>query len=75
MADIKISGRMKVGTLKNQFKDAYGLRLDVKKGKSKAHSADNDATLAAIRAEKKNGTFTIRANSRPTTDLSRPNGL
>jgi len=63
MATFKVSGRMKVKTLKKHFKDEYGLMLDVKKGKSKSHRAPDGATLAEIRAEKKNGNFSLRANS------------
>lgn len=48
MADFSIDGRMKVKTLKKQFKDAFGATLRVYKG---VGFADDDATLASIRAE------------------------
>ena len=43
MADFSIDGRMKVKTLKKQFKDAFGATLRVYKG---VGFADDDATLA-----------------------------
>ncbi len=46
MADFTISGRMKVKTLKADFKTAYGSTLRVYNG---ARFADDDATLASIR--------------------------
>ena len=46
MADFNIDGRMKVKTLKKQFKDAFGATLRVYKGNQ---FADEDATLASIR--------------------------
>ena len=58
MADFSVNGRTKVKTLKKYFKDEYGLMLDVKKGASN-HSADADASLAQIRAEKKDGSIKI----------------
>lgn len=48
MADFSIDGRMKVKTLKKQFKDAFGATLRIYKG---VGFADDDATLASIRAE------------------------
>lgn len=48
MAEFKIDGRMKVATLKKQFKSAFGASLRVYKNK---HFADDNATLASIRAE------------------------
>ena len=47
MAEFSIDGRMKVKTLKKQFKDAFGATLRVYNG---VKSADDDATLASIRA-------------------------
>lgn len=46
MADFTISGRMKVKTLKADFKKAYGSTLRVYNGQ---RFADDDATLASIR--------------------------
>ena len=46
MAEFGIDGRMKVKTLKAQFKSAFGATLRVYKGKQ---FADDDATLASIR--------------------------
>ena len=46
MAEFSIDGRMKVKSLKKQFKEAFGATLRVYKGKQ---FADDDATLASIR--------------------------
>ncbi|MBQ2574172.1 MAG: hypothetical protein II575_08125 [Bacteroidales bacterium] len=46
MAEFSIDGRMKVKTLRKQFKDAFGATLRVYKGNQ---FADEDATLASIR--------------------------
>lgn len=46
MADFTISGRMKVKTLKSDFKKEYGSTLRVYVGQK---FADDDATLASIR--------------------------
>lgn len=46
MAEFSIDGRMKVKTLRKQFKDAFGATLRVYKG---VQFADEDATLASIR--------------------------
>lgn len=46
MADFSISGKMKVKTLKADFKKAYGSTLRVYYGQK---FADDDATLASIR--------------------------
>ena len=48
MADFNIDGRIKVKTLKAQFKEAFGATLRVYKGPG---FADDNATLASIRAE------------------------
>lgn len=48
MAEFSIDGRMKVKSLKKQFKEAFGATLRVYKGKQ---FADDDATLASIRGE------------------------
>ena len=47
MAEFNISGRMAVKSLKKQFKDAFGATLRFYNG---AKFADDDATLASIRA-------------------------
>lgn len=52
MADLSISGKMKVKTLKANFKEAYGSTLRVYVGKK---YADDDATLASIRKEDAKG--------------------
>ena len=46
--EVSVSGRMKVGTLKKDFKEAFGVNIRVYNGKK---FADDDATLASIRAE------------------------
>lgn len=46
MADLTISGKMKVKTFKADFKNAYGSTLRVYNGQK---FADDDATLASIR--------------------------
>ena len=58
MAEFDISGRMSVKTLKNQFKNTFGLELRVYKGKQ---FADESATLASI-SEKKVEEFSCKAN-------------
>lgn len=52
MADFSIDGRMKVKTLKKQFKEAFGATLRVYKGPG---FADDDATLASIRTKDAKG--------------------
>jgi len=55
MADISISGKMKVKTLKADFKKAFGSTLRVYNG---VKFADDDATLASIRkGDAKGGDF------------------
>ncbi len=57
MADFTISGKMKVKTLKANFKEAYGSTLRVYVGKK---FADDDSTLASIRkADAKGGEVKI----------------
>ena len=56
MADLKIDGRMKVKTLKENFKKNFGATLRVYKSITcKGAFADDEATLASIRAEGKAG--------------------
>jgi hypothetical protein len=48
MAEITVSGRMKVKTLKKDFQETFGASLRVYNGK---HFADDEATLASIRKD------------------------
>lgn len=60
MAEFSINGRTKVKTLKKQFKEAFGSTLRVYKGK---RFADEEATLASIRAEgAKGGDIKVNGN-------------
>ena len=57
---LNINGRMKVKTLKSEFKDEFGLTLRVYSGRS---FADDDATLASIRkGDGKGGEFSPKRN-------------
>jgi len=58
MADINAHGRTKVGTLKKEFKAAYGVGIRIYNG---AKFADEAASLASIRTEKKEGEIKINA--------------
>jgi hypothetical protein len=52
MAEIALKGNMKVKTLKAQFKEAFGSSLRVYMSPTcKGRMADDEATLASIRAE------------------------
>ena len=52
MAEFKLDGRMKVKTLKANFKESFGATLRVYKSIScKGGFADPNATLASVRAE------------------------
>ena len=64
MAEFKLDGRMKVKTLKANFKKEFGASLRVYKNEScKGAFADDDATLASLRAEgKKGGELTVGGN-------------
>ena len=64
MADFKLDGRMKVKTLKANFKECFGATLRVYKSEScKGAFADDDATLASIRAEGcKGGDLAVKGN-------------
>ena len=66
MADLKIDGRMKVKTLKANFKKEFGATLRVYKSVTcKGAMADEDATLASLRsADAKGGDVTVGANKR-----------
>ena len=64
MAEIALKGNMKVKTLKAEFKKAFGSTLRVYKSAScKGAFADDDATLASIRAEgAKGGELAVKGN-------------
>lgn len=64
MADFKLDGRMKVKSLKENFKKCFGATLRVYKSETcKGAFADDDATLASIRAEgKKGGELVVGGN-------------
>lgn len=66
MADFKLDGRMKVKSLKENFKKCFGASLRVYKNEScKGGFADENATLASIRAEgKKGGELVVGGNLR-----------
>lgn len=60
MADFTITGRMKVKTLKSDFKENFGSTLRVYNGQK---FADDDATLASIRKnDAKGGDVKINGN-------------
>ena len=64
MAESALKGQMKVKTLKSEFKKAFGSTLRVYKSAScKGAFADDDATLASIRAEgAKGGELAVKGN-------------
>lgn len=64
MADFKLDGRTKVKTLKANFKKEFGGTLRVYKSVScKGAFADEEATLASIRAEgTKGGELVVKGN-------------
>ena len=64
MAEFTLSGRLKVKTLKAQFKANYGSTLRVYNSIScDGPFADDNATLASIRAEgHRGGDFEVRGN-------------
>ena len=64
MAEFKLDGRMKVKTLKANFKENFGGTLRVYKSVTcKGAFADDDATLASIRAEgAKGGELVVKGN-------------
>lgn len=69
MADLKIDGRKKVKTLKADFKKAFGSSLRVYKSITcKGAMADDEATLASLRAEgAKGGELTVGGNKKVGT--------
>ena len=64
MADFSLNGRTNVKTLKDNFKKNFGGTLRVYKSVScKGAFADDDATLASIRAEgAKGGELVVKGN-------------
>ena len=64
MAEFNLDGRTKVKTLKANFKKTFGATLRVYKSEScKGGFADDDATLASLRAEgKKGGELKVAGN-------------
>ena len=64
MADFSLNGRTKVKTLKDNFKKNFGGTLRVYKNVScKGAFADDNATLASIRAEgAKGGELVVKGN-------------
>ena len=64
MAEFKLDGRMKVKTLKDNFKKNFGSTLRVYKSVTcKGAMADDDATLASLRAEgAKGGDLVVKGN-------------
>lgn len=64
MAEIALKGNMKVKTLKNEFKKAFGSTLRVYKSVTcKGAFADDEATLASIRAkDAKGGELAVGGN-------------
>ncbi|MBQ7852042.1 MAG: hypothetical protein IKA19_00500 [Muribaculaceae bacterium] len=64
MAEFKLDGRMKVKTLKDTFKKTFGASLRVYKSATcKGAFADDNATLASIRAEgAKGGEIVVKGN-------------
>ena len=64
MAEFTLNGRTKVKTLKANFKETFGATLRVYKSATcKGAFADDDATLASIRAEgAKGGDLVVKGN-------------
>lgn len=64
MAEFKLDGRMKVKTLKDNFKKNFGSTLRVYKSATcRGAFADDNATLASIRVEgKAGGELTVGGN-------------
>ena len=64
MAEFTLNGRTKVKTLKANFKENFGATLRVYKSATrKGAFADEDATLASIRAEgAKGGDLVVKGN-------------
>lgn len=64
MADLKISPRMKVKTLKADFKKAFGATLRVYTTSTCKAKADDDATLGSLMGGAKGGEMTFGSNLR-----------
>lgn len=65
MAEFKLDGRMKVKTLKENFNKCFGATLRVYTTPACKQFADDNATLASIRAEgAKGGELTVGGNLR-----------
>ena len=65
MADLRIDGRMKVKTLKANFKKAFGATLRVYTTTAQKAFADDDATLASLMPKNaKGGEATFGSNLR-----------
>ena len=65
MAEFKLDGRMKVKTLKANFKKEFGASLRVYTTVACKTPADNEKTLAALRAEgHKGGELVVGGNLR-----------
>ncbi len=64
MADLKIDGRMKVKTLKANFKKAFGATLRVYTTANCKQKADDEATLATLMGSAKGGECTFGSNLR-----------
>ena len=65
MAEFKVDGRMKVKTLKANFKKAFGCSLRVYTTTSCKTPANDDATLASIKKEgAKGGEIVVGSNIR-----------
>ena len=65
MAEFKLDGRMKVKTLKANFKKEFGASLRVYTTVTRKTPADDEKTLAALRAEgSKGGELVVGGNLR-----------
>ena len=64
MADLRIDGRMKVKTLKANFKKAFGATLRVYTTANCKQKADDEATLATLMGKAKGGECTFGSNLR-----------
>jgi hypothetical protein len=64
MADINAHGKTKVGTLRKEFKEAYGVELRVYNPGIGSHRADDSVTLASIRPDGKASGGEIKINAK-----------
>lgn len=64
MADLRIDSRMKVKTLKANFKKAFGATLRVYTTASCKANADDESTLGALMGSAKGGECTFGSNLR-----------